>query len=175
LQYTFGPGIPASREGPSDCLWGLYRPASHLKIWSSYRDVSRRVNIVTWPTQKVICPELLPQRNLRIFSSLIKHTLPKATMGLYIIIYTIFLPIKTRMTAVNGRQSTAKYGWYCTISTVGSPCIVSLTGPGGADEAVAWYAMDSPLQWWAFGFGQFADWGQTWQLRWELWVLGELT
>lgn len=39
------------------------------------------VNRVTWPTQKVICPESLP---LAKHASLIKHALPTATTRLYI-------------------------------------------------------------------------------------------
>jgi len=60
---------------------------------------------VTWPTQKVICPESLPPAKLVSFLLLIKHALPTATTCVYIIIYTILFYIKTWMTTINGCQS----------------------------------------------------------------------
>src|ERR1700733_1469067 len=62
-------------------------------------------NRVTWPTQKVICPESLPPAKLVSFLLLIKHALPTATTCVYIIIYTILFYIKTWMTTINGCQS----------------------------------------------------------------------
>jgi hypothetical protein len=65
-------------------------------------------NRVTWPTQKVICCQ--QTCGFFVVNLIIKHALPTATTHLYILNYAIFLYIETHMMAINGHQSTAKYG-----------------------------------------------------------------